>query len=62
MTVRKKLEGTDIFEDVIKQNDRVVQFTIVEIDRDIARNEARIVQIQAEITKLNARKDAAEAL
>lgn len=69
MSVRKKESGAvpqriseDIFEDVIKQNDKVVQFTIRDIDAQVAILEGRIAYLQDEKTKLLTRKSAAEAL
>ncbi len=62
MTVRKKSEGNDIFEDIVKQDDKIVQFTLVGIDDQTASWQKRIDAIQVEIDKLNARKAAALAL
>ena len=53
MPIRKVDEK--IFEDVIKQNDKIVRFTIKDLDREIAETQARL-------NMLNARKTAAEAL
>ena len=62
MTVRKKAEGTDVFEDIIKQEDKIVQFTIEQLDHQIASWRRRKNDAQAEIDKVEARKAAAEAL
>ena len=62
MTIRKKAESNDIFEDVIKLEDRIETFTIAQIDGQIISWQNRIDQAQAKIDKLNIRKDAAEAL
>ena len=62
MAVRKKEEGKDVFEDVVKRPDNVIQFTIISIDRQIARYQDEISNAQAEIEKLITRKTAAKAL
>ncbi len=62
MSVRKKAEGNDTFEDVVKQPDRVEQFTIASIDRQIASIDGQIIQLQERKTVLLTRKSAAQAL
>lgn len=62
MTVRKKQEGTDIFEDVVKVPDRVEQFTIAQIERQIANINRQIAEMETQKEILEARKTAALAL
>lgn len=62
MTVRKKQEGTDVFEDVVKVPDKVEQFTIAQIDVQIANINRRITEMETQKETLEVRKTAALAL
>lgn len=69
MTVRKKIIEAEevpavppVFEEVIKVSDRIEQFTIKEVDRNIARIDKRIADLQEEKSVLQTRKTKAEAL
>lgn len=69
MSVRKKEQqaipshiSKDVFEDVVKQSDRIESFTIESISRDINNIENRIVQLESKKTVLEVRKAEALAL
>jgi len=59
MTVRKKEEGKDVYEDVIEVADSIEQFTIADVDRKIAQQVSIIERATTEKARLETRKEAA---
>ena len=66
MVVRKKQEQREeeeqVYEDVIQQPDRIVQFKIDDIERDIERRQRHISNLEEEVAVLEKRKSDALAL